>query len=102
MLRYIEFIKWKEECVNSKWLNINEDLAYRKIISCTNVNMITSLGEYLFKTTCKWENKFKGGHIPPKGSWKPKYRTRNWIESRNCKGAVVVALVALAIATDLT
>jgi hypothetical protein len=39
---------------------------------------------------------------PPKGSWKPKYRMRNWTERRNSNGAVVVALVALAIATDLT
>jgi hypothetical protein len=39
---------------------------------------------------------------PPEGSWKPKYKMRNWIESRNSKGAVVVVLVALAIATDLT
>jgi hypothetical protein len=58
--------KWMEECVNSNWLNINEDLGYRKIISCTNVNKITSLTKYLFKTKCKWENKVGGGH-PPQG-----------------------------------
>jgi hypothetical protein len=57
--------KWREECVNSNWVNINEDLAYRKIISCTNVNNMKSLGKYLFKTKCKWENKVKGGHNPP-------------------------------------
>jgi hypothetical protein len=34
---------------------------------------------------------------PPKGSWKPKYRMRNWTESRNGKGTVVVVLVAIAI-----
>jgi hypothetical protein len=55
--------RWREECVNSKWLNINEDLAYRKIISCTNVSKIKSVGKYLFKT--KWENKVRGGHNPP-------------------------------------
>jgi hypothetical protein len=53
------------ECVISNWLDINEDLAYRKIISCTNVNKIKSLGKYLFKTKCKWENKVRGGHNPP-------------------------------------
>jgi hypothetical protein len=37
-----------------------------------------------------------------KGSYKPKYKMRNWTESRNSKGAVVVVLVALAVATDLT
>jgi hypothetical protein len=91
------------KCVNSKWLNINEDLAYRKIISRTNVNKIKSLGKYLFKTKCKWENNGGAGDTTPsKGTRKPKYRMRNWSESRNSKGAVVVILVALAIATDLT
>jgi hypothetical protein len=38
LVKCSETKKWKEECVNSNWLNINEDLAYKKIISCTNVN----------------------------------------------------------------
>jgi hypothetical protein len=54
----------REQYVNSNWLNINEDLAYKKIISCINVNRIKSLGKYLFKTKCKWENKVRGGHNP--------------------------------------
>jgi hypothetical protein len=104
LLKCSETITWREECVSSNWLNINEDIAYRKIISCTNVNKIISLGKYLFKTKCKWENKVGGGLNPPdlNGSWKPKYKKRNWIDSRISKGAVVVILVALAIATDLT
>jgi hypothetical protein len=51
-----------EKCVSSNWQNINEDLAYRKIISCTNVSKIKSLGKYLFKTKRKWENKVRGGY----------------------------------------
>jgi hypothetical protein len=43
LLKCSQTKKWIEECVNSNWLNINEDLAYRKIISCTNVNKINSL-----------------------------------------------------------
>jgi hypothetical protein len=39
---------------------------------------------------------------PPEGSWKPEYKMRNWSESRNNKGAVMVVLVMLSIATDLT
>jgi hypothetical protein len=100
LLKCSETKKWKEECLNSKWLNINEDLAYRKIISCTNVNMLKSLGKYSYKTKCKWDS--WGGHNPREGSYKPKYRMRNWTESINSKGAVVVTLVALAIATGLT
>jgi hypothetical protein len=56
--------KWREEYINSNWLNINEDLAYKNIISCINVNRIKALGKYLFKTKFKWENKVKGGHNP--------------------------------------
>jgi HKD family nuclease len=72
LLKCSETKKWKEECVNSNWLNINQELAYRKIISCTNVNKIKSLGKYLFKTKCKRENKVRGVNNPPKGIWKPK------------------------------
>jgi hypothetical protein len=43
LLKCSETKMWREECVNSNWLNINEDLAYGKIISCTNVNKIKSL-----------------------------------------------------------
>jgi hypothetical protein len=62
LLKCPETKKWREECVSSNWLSINEDLAYRKIISCTNANKIKSLGKYLFKTKCKWKNKIRGGY----------------------------------------
>jgi hypothetical protein len=65
LLKCSETKKWREECVNSNWLNIKEDLAYRKIVSCTNVNKIKPLGKYLFKTKCKWENKVGGGGHKP-------------------------------------
>jgi hypothetical protein len=47
-------------------------------------------------------DQLRGDITPLKGSLKPKYRLRKWTESRNMKAAVVVVLVALAIATDLT
>jgi hypothetical protein len=46
LLKCSETKKWREKCVNNNWLNINEDLAYRKIISCTNVNKVKSLEKY--------------------------------------------------------
>jgi hypothetical protein len=64
-LKCSETKKCKEECVSSKRLHINEVIAYRKIIICTNVIKIKSLGKYLFNTKCKWENKVKGGSQPP-------------------------------------
>jgi hypothetical protein len=47
-MRSFETKNWGEEYVNSNWLNINEDIAYKKIISCINVNRIKVLGKYLF------------------------------------------------------
>jgi hypothetical protein len=64
ILKCFKTKKWGEECVNSNWLNINENLAYKKIISCINVNRIKALGKCLFKTKCKWEKKVRGGHNP--------------------------------------
>jgi hypothetical protein len=40
-------------------------LTYRKIISCTNVNKTKSLGNYLFKTKCKWDKKVRVTQPPP-------------------------------------
>jgi HKD family nuclease len=48
-LKCPEMKKQREELVGSKWLNINEDIAYRKIISCTNVTMTKTNAKYLFK-----------------------------------------------------
>jgi hypothetical protein len=64
ILKCLETKTWREDYVNRKWLNTNEDLAYKKIINCINVTRIKSLGKYLFKTKCKWENKVRGGHNP--------------------------------------
>jgi HKD family nuclease len=50
LLNCPETKKWREELLCSKWLNKNEDIAYRKIINCTNVTKIKTIGQYLFKT----------------------------------------------------
>jgi hypothetical protein len=56
--------KWSE-FVASKWLNVNEDTAHRKIISCTNVTKLKTTGKYLCKTRCKWETDVGGNTITP-------------------------------------
>jgi hypothetical protein len=56
--------------VNNNWANINEDLVYKKIICCTNVNRIKLLGKYLFKVKCKLENKVRGDLNPRLLQWK--------------------------------
>jgi hypothetical protein len=37
----------------------NEELAYKKIINCTNTVELRNLGRYLYKIKCKWENRIK-------------------------------------------
>jgi hypothetical protein len=64
-LKCKESKKRREEWANSNWPNINEDLVYKKIISCTNLNRIKLLGKYLFMVICKWENKVRGDLNPP-------------------------------------
>jgi hypothetical protein len=76
-------------------LNINEDIAYRQIISCTNVTKIKTIGMYSFRTKCKWVTKFGGRNTTsPEVSWKLKYKIKKWLESRNSNGAVVIVTVA--------
>jgi hypothetical protein len=48
-------IKWTEQCLSSKWLDINEDLAYKRIISFKCCRIKKS-GQHTNKTTFKWKN----------------------------------------------
>jgi hypothetical protein len=49
--------KWREQFLSSKWLNINEDVAYKRKMNCTSVVELRNTGKYLYKIVCKWENK---------------------------------------------
>jgi hypothetical protein len=40
-----------------KWLYVNEELAYRKIINCTNKTHMINLGKFLDKVRHEWENR---------------------------------------------
>jgi hypothetical protein len=37
----------------------NEEVAYKKIINCTNTLVIMNIGSYLYKIKCKRENRIK-------------------------------------------
>jgi hypothetical protein len=43
--------------LSSKWLNINEDVACKRIITCTNVAELRNrpVGKQLYEIRCKWE-----------------------------------------------
>jgi hypothetical protein len=38
---------------------LNEWIAYKKIISCTNIIELRNMGIYLHKIKCKWENEIR-------------------------------------------
>jgi hypothetical protein len=45
--------------INKKWLCINEELAYKKIVKRTNKAHIVHLGEFLEKVKYEWESRVR-------------------------------------------
>ena len=45
--------------LEEKWLNMNKEVAYRKIVRCTNKDQIRNVGSYLDKVKYKWFNRTK-------------------------------------------
>jgi hypothetical protein len=48
--------KCKEQCFSIKWTFINEEVAYKRIINCTNVEL-RNIKKYPYKIRFKWKNK---------------------------------------------
>jgi hypothetical protein len=46
-----------------KWLDVNEEVAYRKMLSCRSKMMVENMGKFLFRVQCKWERKVKKTRI---------------------------------------
>jgi hypothetical protein len=46
----------RAQLLNHKWLHGNEEIAYKKIISCNKVTEFKKLGKCLYKVKCKEEN----------------------------------------------
>ena len=45
--------------MNDKWLSVNEEVAHKKIISCTKVTELKNLGKFLYKLKCRLVNQVK-------------------------------------------
>jgi hypothetical protein len=45
---WTEMKRWREKLLNSKWLNINGELVYKKVINCTKIIELRNQG------TCKF------------------------------------------------
>jgi hypothetical protein len=50
---------WREKLIQDKWLRMNKEVAYRKIMKMTNRTHIQNLGKYLDIVKNKWFNKIK-------------------------------------------
>jgi hypothetical protein len=59
LLKCPETRRLKEHLLSRKWQIINDELAYKKIIICTNNVELRNLGTHLYKIKCKWENRIK-------------------------------------------
>jgi hypothetical protein len=59
LLKFPEIRRLREHLLSRKWQEINEEVAYNKIINCTNTVELKNLGRYLYKIKCKWENRIK-------------------------------------------
>jgi hypothetical protein len=45
--------------LSRKWLMLNDWIAYKKIINCTNIIDLRNIEICLYKIKCKWENKIR-------------------------------------------
>jgi hypothetical protein len=59
LLSYLQTKKWRMQFINKKWLCINEELVYKKIVNCINKARIIHLGKYLDKVKHKWESRVR-------------------------------------------
>jgi hypothetical protein len=59
LLKCSETRRLREHLLSRKWQIINEELAYKKIINCTNTVELSNSGRYLCRTKCKWESRIK-------------------------------------------
>jgi hypothetical protein len=48
------------EMLCKRWLDIYEEIAFRKVLSCTKKKkMVKNIGKFLFRVKCKWKGKVK-------------------------------------------
>jgi disulfide oxidoreductase YuzD len=50
---------WREKLIHDKWLNMNKEIAYRKILKTTNRTHIQNVGNCLDIVKNKWFSKIK-------------------------------------------
>jgi hypothetical protein len=58
LLECPETKNWRMKMLCKRWLDINEEVAYRKMLSCTKKNG-KNMEKFVFRIHCKWERKVK-------------------------------------------
>jgi hypothetical protein len=94
--------QWKERFLSSKRLNINEEVlvACKRIINSTNAAELRSIGIYLCKIRCKWENKISNTllNVGKRGSRITVYYN-NYSNYKNCMREAVLEICVLELCT---
>ena len=57
LLDCLEIRNWRMKFLNDKFLSVNKEVAYKKILRCTNKDKIRNLGRYLDKSKYKRFNR---------------------------------------------
>ena len=57
LLNCLETENWRMKYLNGKWLGMNREVAYRKVLNCTNRGQIRNLGRYLDRIKYKEFNR---------------------------------------------
>jgi hypothetical protein len=59
LLNCTETRKWRKELLCKKWMGLDQDLAFDKIIGYKNAVELKNVGKHLFRVKAKWENRIK-------------------------------------------
>ena len=70
LLDTVDTTNWRLIFLNDKWLNLNKDVAYNKMSSCTNRSQLKNVGKYLDirvndvtkQKNCKYKYKMREGY----------------------------------------
>jgi len=63
LLDFLETRSWIIEFLKEKYLNMNKEIACRKIFRCSNKDHMINIGRYLGKVKDKWFNKMNCKYV---------------------------------------
>jgi len=56
VLHVFDSQRWQVQFLRNKWLRINEEIAYQKVIICKKIMDLKNLGKCLYRVKDQWEN----------------------------------------------